>query len=139
MNDFNNLANLLLSLETHSDPRGNLLVINFKSSLPFTPVRFFSTYNVPKTTSRGGHAHRTCEQLLIASSGSVEVTLYKNDYSSTFLLDSPETGLYIPPMTWGVQHDHSPRMVLSVFASEEYNSTEYIREFHEFEELSKVI
>jgi UDP-2-acetamido-3-amino-2,3-dideoxy-glucuronate N-acetyltransferase len=137
MNDFRSEADLLINFDKHSDVRGDLVILNFDFNLPFTPVRFFFTYNVPVNTIRGGHAHRTCEQLLIATSGSLQITLFKDNCSTTFLLDSPSIGLYIPAMTWGVQHDHSPQNVLSVFASEAFDSAEYIQEFNEFQELSE--
>jgi len=137
VSNFKEESDLLIYFDTHRDIRGDLVALNFDLSLPFVPLRYFSTFNVPVASTRGGHAHRTCKQLLIASSGTVEVTLFKSDGSTTYLLDSPGMGLYIPPMTWGVQHDHSPNMVLSVFASEKYDPTEYIRNFQEYELLSR--
>ena len=42
---------------------------------PSCPDGYFLVYNVPPGTTRGGHAHRQCEQYLIAVRGSVSVTL----------------------------------------------------------------
>jgi hypothetical protein len=49
-----------------------------------------------------------------------------------FTLDDPSVGLYLPPMTWGIQYKYSHDAVLLVFASEFYDSTEYIRDYGEF-------
>jgi hypothetical protein len=53
-----------------------------------------------------------------------------------FLLDDPSIGLYLPPMTWGIQYKYSMDAVLLVFASEYYSSEEYIRDYDEFRSLS---
>ena len=38
-------------------------------------------------------------------------------------------------MVWGVQYRYSPDAVLLVFASEEYDADDYIRDYEEFVEL----
>ncbi|HEX2172317.1 MAG TPA: WxcM-like domain-containing protein [Dehalococcoidia bacterium] len=40
--------------------------------------------------------------------------------------------MYMPNRIWGVQYKFSPDAVLLVFASHEYNSEEYIRDYAEF-------
>ena len=49
-----------------------------------------------------------------------------------FVLDRPTLGLYLPPMTWGVQYRYSPDAVLLVLASEHYEPQDYIRDYEEF-------
>ena len=40
------------------DHRGNLTVGEFGDFLPFVPLRYFITYQVPGANVRGEHAHR---------------------------------------------------------------------------------
>jgi UDP-2-acetamido-3-amino-2,3-dideoxy-glucuronate N-acetyltransferase len=49
-----------------------------------------------------------------------------------FILDSPNLGLYMPPMTWGVQYKYSSNAILMVLASEPYDADDYIRNYEEF-------
>ena len=48
----------------------------------------------------------------------------------------PAVGLYIPPMVWAAQYGHSADTVLMVLASEHYDSSDYLRDYDEFLELS---
>jgi len=52
-------------------------------------------------------------------------------------LDSPCTGLYLPPMTWGVQYKYTEDAVLLVFASHPYEAGDYIRSYEEFRSLAR--
>ena len=47
-------------------------------------------------------------------------------------LDSPDLGVYLPPMTWGIQYKYSSDAVLLVFASHHYEAADYIRDYDEF-------
>ena len=49
-------------------------------------------------------------------------------------LNSANTGLHMPPLTWGCQYDYSADAVLLVLASHEYDAADYIHEYSEFEE-----
>ena len=48
------------------------------------------------------------------------------------ILDSPRLGLYIPPMTWSVQHKYSRDAVLLALVSDVYDASDYIRDYGEF-------
>ena len=126
---------LLIEFDSHVDSRGTLAVIEFEK-IPFIPKRFFTISKVPKNIIRGEHGHKTCEQFLIVASGSLDITLYRAGEMVEYSLNSPNLGLYIPAMTWGVQQNQSIDMVLNVFASEAYNPNEYIQDFDEFERLT---
>ena len=114
-----------------SDLRGSLSAIEF-GDLPFTPRRFFTVYGVPSRDVRGQHAHRKCEQYLICLVGSVDCLLDNGHTRRIVHLNSPGQGLYIPAMTWGAQYNYSPDAVLGVFASQAYDSNDYIREYDDF-------
>ena len=117
------------------DLRGNLTVGEFERTVPFSPKRYFIVFGVPNAEIRGEHAHRTCKQFLICARGTCSVVADDGEHREEFLLDDPSLGLYLPPLTWGIQYKYSPDAVLLVFASEYYDSNEYIRDYDDFIEL----
>ena len=61
----------------------------------------------------------------------------RGDSRTDMLLDAPEKGLHLPPMTWGTQYDYSSDAVLLVFASHPYDDADYIRDYGEFLSLAR--
>lgn len=121
------------------DLRGNLTVGEFGRTAPFEPKRYFLVFGVPNAEIRGEHAHRECKQFLICTHGRCSVLADDGHQREEFLLDDPSIGLYLPPLTWGVQYKYSPDAVLLVFASHFYDSAEYIRSYQEFQTLTSGI
>ena len=122
----------LFSLTNAVDLRGSLSALEFDARVPFYPVRLFIVSAISSRHVRGEHAHRTCHQLLIAASGSLQVLLDDGTRRTTVLLDTPEVALYIPPLIWSTQFGHSRDSSLVVLASEPYDPSEYIRTYKEF-------
>jgi UDP-2-acetamido-3-amino-2,3-dideoxy-glucuronate N-acetyltransferase len=118
------------------DMRGALTVAEIRDHVPFDIKRLFMVYNVPSSEVRGEHAHKTLHQFLICVNGSCRVIADDGVNRREFLLESPSQGLYLPPMTWGVQYKHSKDAVLLVLASDHYDVSDYIREYNEFIRLS---
>lgn len=114
------------------DLRGNLTVGEFDRSIPFIPKRYFMVFGVPNAEIRGEHAHRVCQQFLICANGSCHVVADDGKHREEFVLDDPAIGLYLPAMTWGIQYKYSLDAVLVVFASEYYDTKEYIRDYPDF-------
>jgi len=114
-----------------SDIRGSLAAIEF-DQLPFRPQRFFTVYDVPSKDVRGMHAHRSCEQFLVALAGSVTCLVDDGSRRQTYLLDDPGVGLYMPALTWGTQYGYAPGTILVVFASHPYDPDDYLRDYDEF-------
>ncbi len=112
--------------------RGNLTVGEFNGDLPFVPLRYFMTFNVPSGEIRGSHAHHVCEQFLICVRGKCAVTVDDGMTSEEFTLDHPAKGLYIPPMVWASERNLTADSTLLVFASHEYDAMDYIRDYDEF-------
>jgi hypothetical protein len=123
----------LIDFESIIGNYGSLSVASVDCGIPFTPKRIFFVYNVESlNVTRGSHAHKKCEQLLVASSGSIKVD-YENKLSKgSIILDSPRMGLFIPKMTWSVQYGYTFGSTLTVLASEEYDESDYIRDYEEF-------
>ena len=110
------------------DERGSLTFGQFDSHVPFVPHRYFTIMDVPAGTRRGGHAHRTVEQFIVALRGRVVVSLDDGDATRQVVLDSPRRALYIPPLVWNDLSELSPEGVILGLASEAYNEREYIRD-----------
>lgn len=120
------------TLPNARDMRGSLAVADFANDLPFEPRRAFTVFDVPGERVRGEHAHRTCEQFLVAVSGAVTVLVDNGADRATVVLDRPDVGLYMPAMLWGTQCNFSADSVLLVFASEPYDDADYIRTYDDF-------
>jgi hypothetical protein len=114
------------------DIRGSLTAAEVGREIPFSPARFFLVYDVPSTETRGAHAHRQCQQLLVAARGSLAVVADDGESRQQFVLDSPSFGLHLPAMTWGIQYKCTADAVLLVAASHPYDPTDYIRDYGEF-------
>lgn len=120
-----------------SDLRGDLTVAEFQKEIPFLPKRYFLVFDVPSAETRGEHAHIQCHQFLIAVKGSVSVVVDDGEMREEITLDKPNAGLYLPPMTWGIQYKYSSDAVLLVFASHYYDAGDYIREYGEYIAMKK--
>lgn len=120
------------------DMRGDLSAGEFPSDLPFTPSRYFLVFNVPSEETRGEHAHYKCHQFLICVKGNCSVVVDDGISRSEVQLDSPEKGIYLPPLTWGIQYKYSEDAVLLVFASDLYDSEDYIRDYAQYSEYMKL-
>ena len=115
-----------------ADIRGSLTVGEFERSIPFPVKRYFMVFDVPSAETRGEHAHRQCHQFLICVRGTCSVVADDGDQRQEFLLNSPDLGVHLPPMVWGIQYKYSHDALLLVFASHYYDSDDYIRNYSEF-------
>ena len=122
----------LYTLKYVPDMRGALSVGEFHRDIPFAPKRYFLVLGVPTAETRGEHAHIACHQFLIAVTGSVAVVADDGTNRQEFILDRPHAGLYLPPLTWGIQYRYSSDAVLLVFASDYYEPDDYIRDYKQF-------
>lgn len=122
----------LIPLPRISDPRGNLTFIESGRHVPFDCRRVYYLYDVPGGEGRGGHAHRELQALIVAASGSFEVTVDDGRARRTFFLNRSYTGLYVPPMVWRELADFSSGSVALVLASDHYSETDYVRDYDDF-------
>ncbi len=110
---------------------------NHSGLIPFAVERFFWTYYTPESIVRGRHAHHRTEQVLVAVGGRILVTTeLPNGKISTFRLEDPHVGLYLPPHAWHtMQYSHS--VVQLALASAPYEEADYIRDYAQFREVWK--
>jgi UDP-2-acetamido-3-amino-2,3-dideoxy-glucuronate N-acetyltransferase len=116
---------------TFVDSRGQLTVADV-AAMPFQARRVFFILNVPKQQMRGNHALRASEELLLAISGSVVVTVEDGKNKQEITLRDPNVGLVIAPKIWRVLSRFSEGAVLAVFASHTYDPANQIRDYAEF-------
>ena len=126
----------LLSFHRVAEKRGSLTVVDFAADLPFAPQRSFLVHGVPEGETRGNHAHRRCEQVLVVLAGQVSVFVDDGRRRFSTTLDDPAQGLHLPALHWGTQWGHSHDAILQVFASEAYDKADYISDYAEFRALA---
>jgi len=118
------------------EPRGNLSFIESERHIPFSIQRVYYLYDVPGGATRGGHAHRTISQVIIALSGSFDVVLDDGKETRKVSLNRSYHGLFLPNMIWRELENFSSGAVCMVLASEYYNEAEYVRDYEEFKLLT---
>lgn len=114
------------------EPRGNLSFIEGGRHVPFDIKRVYYLYDVPGGATRGGHAHRTINQVIIALSGSFDVILDDGKVREKVSLNRSYYGLLLPNMIWRELENFSSGAVCMVLASDFYDEGEYIRDYEEF-------
>jgi UDP-2-acetamido-3-amino-2,3-dideoxy-glucuronate N-acetyltransferase len=119
-------------LHTDGDLRGSISVGTFERDVPFAAKRYFVVYDVPSKDVRGEHAFRTCRHFLVCVSGSMSLVVDDGKIREEVFLSGPGVGVFVPPMIWALRYKHSANAVLLVFASEEYDPADYIRDYEEF-------
>ena len=127
----------IIELPKITDARGNLTFIESGRHIPFEIKRTYYLYDVPGGASRAAHAHRELHQLMISMAGSFDVTLDDGHKKKKFHLNRSYYGLYIPPMIWRNLDNFSSGSVCMVLASDFYDEAEYIRDYSEFQSLSR--
>jgi hypothetical protein len=126
----------MIDLPKIVDPRGNLTVAEESKNIPFDIARVYWTYDVPSGERRGGHAHRTNSEVIVAVSGSFNVEVFDGLERRAFHLNHPYQGLYIGTGVWRTLEDFSSGAVCLVLASEPFDEEEYIYDYEEFLELT---
>ena len=122
----------IIELPRISDPRGNLTFVENSRHIPFEMKRVYYLYDVPGGASRAAHGHRALHQLMIAMSGSFDVTLDDGHDKKIFHLNRSYYGLYISPMIWRDLDNFSSGSVCMVLASDVYDEADYFRDYGDF-------
>jgi len=128
---------VLYRLPLVNDLRGMLSFGEVGRPVPFEVKRYFLVFDVATEQVRGEHAHRTLHQFLVCVHGRCAIVADDGANRQEFLLDSPQIGIHIPPMTWAVQYKYSADGVLMALASDIYDPADYIRDYAEFLALRK--
>lgn len=118
-----------------SDSRGNLSFIEEEKHIPFPIKRVYYLCDVPSGATRGGHAHKTMQQIIIALSGSFDVVVDDGRERKSFFLNRPHYGLYIPAGVWRQLENFSSNSVALMLVSTLFDESDYIRDYKTFREM----
>lgn len=111
---------------------GFITVAEVEKNVAFNVKRVYWTYYTPHHIERGGHAHKELWQVLVAVNGIIDVDVEsKEGRKETFLLNSPDIGLIVPPPFWHTMR-FSHNAVLLCLASQHFNEADYIRDYFVF-------
>lgn len=127
----------LIELPKFLDERGNLSFAENNNQIPFTIKRTYWLYDVPGGVARGGHAEINNEELIIAMSGSFDITVDDGEQQKTFTLNRSYYGLYIPKGLWREIKEFSTNALALEFGSIAYDVNDYIRDYDEFLKFCK--
>lgn len=122
----------IIELARHSDPRGNLSIIEEFKDIPFKIERTYWIYDVPGGEARGGHAYKENQEFIVAMSGSFDVILDDGKEKQTFNLNRSYYGLYVPKSLWRELENFSTNSLALVLSSTKYDVNDYIRNYEEF-------
>lgn len=115
-----------------NDHRGNLSFIEGGRHVPFGIARVYYLYDVPVGAERGSHAHYALDQVMIAMSGSFDLTLDDGRKRWKVHLNRPDYGIYVGSMVWHEMENFSLGSVCMVLASGKYDEPDYIRSYDDF-------
>ncbi|WP_367392669.1 FdtA/QdtA family cupin domain-containing protein [Lewinella sp. LCG006] len=128
---------IILLPVVHSEA-GNITAINNSQEIPFNVQRVYYLYDVPGGESRGGHGHKDLHQLILAVSGSFDITVDDGGIRRTFQLNRPNYGLYLPPGLWRELDNFSSGSICLVMASDAYSAEDYLRTYDEFKAFKQL-
>jgi hypothetical protein len=129
----------VIELSKINNRAGNITPVQGFGDIPFNIERVYYLYDVPSGETRGGHAHKELQQLIVAASGSFDVVLDDGKNKRTISLNRPNFGLYVTPLIWRELVNFSSGAVLLVLASMKYSETDYIREYSEYQKQTSAI
>ncbi len=115
----------LLDLQTYTDKRGNLTVI--EKVIPFEIKRVFYIYGVDDS-KRGGHRHHKTIQAAICIQGSCTIYNHDGTKEQVFELNQANKCLILETQDWHSMYNFTPDAILMVFASEFFDAADYIYE-----------
>ena len=122
----------LIDLPKITARQGNITPVEGAKDIPFDIARVYYLYDVPGGESRGGHAHKELQQLIVSAMGSFDVVLDDGQKKKTVTLNRAYYGLYVPKMIWRELENFSSGGICLVLASMPYSEDDYIRDYNLF-------
>ena len=122
----------IIQIPPITNATGSLYVLEKQNELPFKIKRVYYITNVRESSVRGKHAHKKLRQLIMCVGGSCDILLDDGSNKTTIKLDDPGKLLYILPCIWREISNFTDNATLIVFASEQYEEDDYIRNYDDF-------
>ena len=127
----------LIQLQKIANEHAHIFVFEGEK-FDFDVKRIYFTRDVEVGQVRGHHAHKTLRQVLLCPHGAIRVLLDNGlGGKESTVLDTPEKGLYVGPALWRTMEWLKPKSLLLVFASQNYEAADYIRDYDEFIEFAR--
>ncbi len=114
-----------------------LSIFSSQNTVPFLIKRVF-TIQATEDCFRGFHAHKICNQLMIALQGIIKVTCDDGMQKKTFILNSPSQGLLVPATLWAEQ-EYIANATLMILTDQFYDANDYIRDYQDFLKFRNVL
>ncbi|EHN3076567.1 FdtA/QdtA family cupin domain-containing protein [Salmonella enterica] len=121
-----------MPLQVHGDERGTLISLERDKNIDFEIRRVYYIFDTKQGVVRGFHAHKNLKQLIIPVRGSCRFILDDGYERVSILLDNPSQGLLVNSLIWREMSDFSDDCVLMILASNEYDESDYIRDYEVF-------
>jgi len=121
-----------LKFNLFGDKNGRLVAVEGNKDIPFDIARVFYIFETGKDVTRGRHANRKSDFVLVNIRGRLKIRLDYGKSSEIIELNEPNAGLYIPKMIWKDMYDFSEDSVLLVLSNNKYDPEEYIRNYDEY-------
>lgn len=112
------------------DPSGQLFVLD-GPELPFKVSRIYFISNVSSEFSRGRHAHKSLQQVMWSIGGDITVCLDDGYEQQEFRLRDSSNYIHVPAGLWREISNFDINATLMVAANQEYDETDYIRDYDE--------
>ena len=125
-----------INMQTVSDARGDLNVMEAQKNVPFDIKRVYCLTNM-NDEARGFHAHKALRQVAVCLRGSCDFLLDDGTARETITLDAPTQGLVINGMIWREMRNFSDGCVIMVLADAHYDEDDYIRDYDAFKALAR--
>lgn len=123
----------LIDLPKILDERGNLSFIEFPKHIPFELKRVYWIYDVPCGEKRGGHAYKELHEVIIAISGSFDISLDNGSELKKISLNRSYQGVYVPNNIWRSLDNFSTNSLCLILASDSFSEDDYIRNYEDFQ------
>ena len=117
-------------IEKIEDSRGCLDILSF-SELTFSPKRMYWISGAKYETFRGQHAHKLLLQAFFVITGRLEI-IFKDHERTEKITLTPGKIFEIPSGLWRDIQNFKEGTILAVLCSEDYDESDYIRNWEEF-------
>lgn len=123
----------IIPIPTVHDKLGNLSFVEAEQTAPFVIQRVYYIDSIPSDAVRGGHSHKTVNEMVIALRGGFTIELEdQSDSKTSYHLDSPHQALLVPQLYWRNLHSYVEGSICLVLASGRYDENEYLRSYEDF-------
>lgn len=125
----------LLEFPTIKDSKGNITTVQSDRTSPFDIKEVYYIYSVKEGKSVASHARRTIQEIYILLSGTLDITLDNGYKRERYILEGPDQGLLVPPLTWIDMFNFSPDVICLVLSSGYYDDEENIKDYKVFKRI----